>query len=707
MFSQKKFYSECVALTAPQHVAAFKESLFLHRFIGDFRLNKNSPTFLADQRIKLATYDARKARASQKGPAILVPPPRPTTPTPPPNIERAKVTVVSPARPAVAGPGPQTMANSSNAREIPRPEKSVKRSTLATSFGPGKVREPLPEYRRKFKDIEESGSGSESENEVVSPPVRPRPFVLMTTKSETRAEKEKRKEKERKKEEKAEKERERKKEEKAEKERERKKEERAEKERERRKEERAEKEKERKKEEKAQMKERKDETSEKGTVVRVKRAVITRKSDAHAADDSDSSDDSDEDDDSRPYKATVKQETKGRPIVPTGKLYDPPCVRCGMAEKACEMQEGGTACVGCRRSKHKCEYGQPRRKVEKKSKATLETEDDETEGGRQHPPRRAAKAANAAIDEIISGKIAPKSTPKTAPQPAKKGEYFPFLQFLIATITLCHFLNLYLYLGKANITRTSAAVQIADLAGKVDDLTTMVERLSDFLGLKRTISGNQEDPPTKKAYEDKNVQTEDEPSRPPSILPAPSRPPSPLPVPIGTPAHPSTPMPPPALLPSTMAESVPGVKVIEATPLNSQDAAMVDEAQPTQTPPPSTENSSPSLPLPSLLAQTAAISKSTDAPGPSTAATIENPVDASPLPSQPASSLMEQVTDPAPIRRRSRTPRPVSADTLQVPIVSPPRTRSRTRSRSPTPLAGKRKVDKDAGANPNSKKRRT
>jgi hypothetical protein len=264
----------------------------------------------------------------------------------------------------------------------------------------------------------------------------------------------------------------------------------------------------------------------------------------------------------------------------------------------------------------------------------------------------------------------------------------------------------YHILGKPNVTRTTTAAQIADLSDKVDNLTTMVERLSDFLGLDRTIPGNKDDRPHQKTYDDKYVQTEDE-SRPPSILPARSRPPSPLPVPIVTPALPSTPMPPPALLPFTMAETVPGVNIIEATPLNSQEAAMVVETQPTGTPPPSTENASfspPSVTLPSLLPPAAVILESTDLQPPTTG-TIENPVPASPQPSQPASSLVEPVTDSAP-SGRSRTPRPVSADRLEVPNVSPPRTRSRTRSRSPTPLAGKRKADKDDSTKPNSKRRK-
>jgi hypothetical protein len=375
-------------------MAAFRESYFLHRFIGDFQHHRDDPTFLAHQREKLTKYDAKKDRARSKqippteakaasSPAPL---PRPRTPTPPPKPERLKVKVVSPARPAVAGPGPQTIANSSRVSDSRRPS--------ATSFGPGKVREPLPEYRRSFKDIEESGSDSEYESEVVSgpPPLRPRPVVLITKKIEKRVEKKEKRKEERKKDE-------------------------------------------RKKEVKTE-KEKKDETAEKETVVRVKRAVIPRKSDADAADDSTHSEDSDEDEDARPYKAPVKHEYKVRPIVATGKLYARPCARCEMAEKECEIQEGGTACVACRRSKNKCEYGQPRKKVEKKkSKAIVETEDDLTEGGRQHPPRRAAKAANAAIENIITGKTAPKAQSKAAPQPAKKGVYSKIITCVFVLIT--------------------------------------------------------------------------------------------------------------------------------------------------------------------------------------------------------------------------------------------------------------------------------
>lgn len=389
-----------MALTAPEHVAAFKESYFLHKFIGDFQRNKDTTTFLAEQQQKLAKYDAKRARPPTKNDLAAVvaplPLPRPRTPTPPRITEPSKVRMVSPVRPAIAGPGPRTIAK----------QHEIRRPLHETSFRPGKVRMPLPattfapskvqvqqtlgEYRG-FRDIDESGS--ESEIAEVSPPVRPRPVVLM---EKTVAKKEKSKETEE------------------------------------------------KAKEKEKQNKRRDEKTEKGTVVRVKRRLPPRKSDADAVDNSDSHETSSEDEESQPYKATVKQEKNTRTIIATGKLYDPPCLRCRLAGKDCERQELGSACVACRTSKNRCEYSQTKKKVEKSKAIVVESDDDEMVVGRQNPTRRAAKAANEAIDEIVGGKIAkaaktvpkPSTTPKPSSvprQPAKnKGMCFKLTSYVFS-----------------------------------------------------------------------------------------------------------------------------------------------------------------------------------------------------------------------------------------------------------------------------------
>lgn len=56
--SIKQFYSACQHQTFPESVAAFNAPFFMHGFLSDFRKSKDSPTFLEDQRRRLAEYDA-------------------------------------------------------------------------------------------------------------------------------------------------------------------------------------------------------------------------------------------------------------------------------------------------------------------------------------------------------------------------------------------------------------------------------------------------------------------------------------------------------------------------------------------------------------------------------------------------------------------------------------------------------------------------
>lgn len=280
----------------------------------------------------------------------------------------------------------------------------------------------------------------------------------------------------------------------------------------------------------------------------------------------------------------------------------------------------------------------------------------------------------------------------------------------------------------------STAAQMTDLLGRVDNLTNMVEKISDFLGVDRPILVNTADQTTVKKYLDKYVQTEDPQSRPPSLPPVPSRPPTSLPAPMevtAPPPRPSTAVPASTPIPPHLPDSVdvPSVNVVKATPLNSQEVATEAQNELKLTPPPST--ATPSSPIQSSV--DASVLPATEAPvdAPSTTpATSEMQVDASPPHSDSANSpaasvdhaasadhqsplptaLDETATDgllSGQPSSRNRTPRPVAADRLAVPVVSPRRTRSRTRSRSPTPLGKKRKADKDSVTKPNSKKRRT
>ena len=67
--SQKQFYKDCNNLTEPVQVAVFNASIFFHRFICQYKHNKNSPSFLGEQCLQLVIYSALKS-----GPVLVLDP---------------------------------------------------------------------------------------------------------------------------------------------------------------------------------------------------------------------------------------------------------------------------------------------------------------------------------------------------------------------------------------------------------------------------------------------------------------------------------------------------------------------------------------------------------------------------------------------------------------------------------------------------------
>lgn len=110
-----------------------------------------------------------------------------------------------------------------------------------------------------------------------------------------------------------------------------------------------------------------------------------------------------------------------RPIaVPTGKYHDPPCSTCRINDRSCEIQESGGACVFCRRFKHKCDYARPRRPI--KSTPVVESEDElHSDNPPSRHPRQAAATARRAIKEAAA------SSPKVS-RPRVKGKFFGFIK---------------------------------------------------------------------------------------------------------------------------------------------------------------------------------------------------------------------------------------------------------------------------------------
>lgn len=80
---------------------------------------------------------------------------------------------------------------------------------------------------------------------------------------------------------------------------------------------------------------------------------------------------------------------KSRAIEPTGEEYSSPCGTCQLAEKRCERNAGGGACVPCKRAKRACKYAFPRtRKF--KSRATISSDEEVRNRSRNRPQPAAA-----------------------------------------------------------------------------------------------------------------------------------------------------------------------------------------------------------------------------------------------------------------------------------------------------------------------------
>lgn len=364
---QKKIYRDCAILTVPEQVAAFKASIFLHSFIRAFKLNKDSPTFLGDQRLQLALYDAKKTlpvtrtvheiAAPARGPSEVIPaaPPRPLSPSPL----------------AIAGPGPQTMANFARPGENRLPfskrlSVSPPPRTTGTTLLPSRAE--LPNKRKKdpkevkkvykgFRDIEESGSESEKEEHSESKMAEPR-----RTESRPIVPEKKGKEK--------------------------------------------------------KTADEKPCANEKVIKVKRRRTAAATPQPETAESDSSSSTSWDEmrqksKPRTTPAKSKLENKKNENPVVPTGELYDPPCSTCRIAERDCEKQGLGSACVACRRSKQRCEYSLRKRRAAK-SKDEVDSEDDQSDGPTEDPAsRKAAKDASKAITKAIENI-------ETATAPTKK-----------------------------------------------------------------------------------------------------------------------------------------------------------------------------------------------------------------------------------------------------------------------------------------------
>jgi hypothetical protein len=115
----------------------------------------------------------------------------------------------------------------------------------------------------------------------------------------------------------------------------------------------------------------------------------------------------------------------------TGELHDAKCSNCRLSGKMCEKQRSGSACVNCRRFKHRCEFVKPRKVV--KSKPEVESEDeDEIEGSPAPPsrhPRMASEAARRRIKKAVAASNVPKPRSKRS-RLSGKLYFFIFYIFL-------------------------------------------------------------------------------------------------------------------------------------------------------------------------------------------------------------------------------------------------------------------------------------
>jgi hypothetical protein len=104
-----------------------------------------------------------------------------------------------------------------------------------------------------------------------------------------------------------------------------------------------------------------------------------------------------------------------RPTRPTGVYYKRPCERCRGVNRECEKDEGGGACVTCKRSKYKCDYSIRNDQSQKRKKVETEDDDDEVvvvEGKKGKGKKRQA-------DPPAKVKKEKKEEPKPTPRPKK------------------------------------------------------------------------------------------------------------------------------------------------------------------------------------------------------------------------------------------------------------------------------------------------
>ena len=175
---------------------------------------------------------------------------------------------------------------------------------------------------------------------------------------------------------------------------------------------------------------------------------------------------------SKPRQTPVEKKREENPVVPTGELYDPPCSACRLAGRVCEKQGLGTACAACRRSKHRCEYSRDKRRAAK-SKPDVLSADENSDAPDDAPSRLAAKVATKAITRAIEDIEAAPGPAKKKTAAKSKGSF----------IFLCMLLSMFQQAVEGNVEKKSTSTRLNEVLERVDKLTTLVEKLSHFLGI--------------------------------------------------------------------------------------------------------------------------------------------------------------------------------------------------------------------------------
>ena len=424
--------------------------------------------------------------------------------------------------------------------------------------------------------------------------------------------------------------------------------------------------------------------------------------------------------------AAATPKTRPRAPVPSGEFFDPPCSRCAQTEKSCEKQEGGGACVPCRRFKHKCEYA---RAQTTKSKPIVESE-DEVMTAAPRDTRKAAEVAKLAISDAVAGVETPRVN-KRKPRGNGKFFFFSILLFPYHSSTV-----------KPKVVQPTVHELLRQILDRLNDVRELVVPVTAFIEMMQ----DQEHPLSLVEAAEAVLQRAAEPSLLTGCVPPAGQP---------LPASEDVEMVPPP--PSQ-------VNVIGPTPENSQEGEQaLTQLHPTprqvvpslpSSPPirPGDIFTPPSSPTPSL---TLPVSSSLDANNPTSSVIAQadahpaaksadilkgsddsqvvvtpldgtTPLDADnshsldsegnilTFPPPPSSNLAPAVPSSSQssahqTRSRSKSPSAIPL-ALSVPEVSPPRTRSGPRSRSPTPTpmpGSKRKLTLEQEDGVESKKHRT